>query len=64
MGRQHGVPQTRQELFGIRTEVERPKFFAALKLWTAKPLPAGSRTVMTTFETLANANSTVVCRTK
>ena len=26
---------TRQELSGIRMEVERPKVFAALKLWTA-----------------------------
>jgi len=39
-------------------------FFAALKLGTAKPLPAVNRTVMTAFETLANASGTVVCRAK
>jgi hypothetical protein len=50
---------TRQELFGIRTEGERPKFFAVLKLGTAKPLPAASRTVMPAFETLANASQVV-----
>jgi hypothetical protein len=37
---------------------------AALKLGTAKPLPAVSRTVMTAFETFANASGTVVCRAK
>jgi hypothetical protein len=55
---------TRQELFGIRTEDKRPKFFAVLKLGTAKPLPAASRTVITAFETLANASGTVVGRAK
>ena len=35
-------------------------FFAALKLDTAKRLPAVNRTVMTAFETLANASGTVV----
>ena len=34
----------RQELSGIRTEVERPKFFAALKLWTLRSfLPTAGR---------------------
>jgi hypothetical protein len=52
---------TRHERFGIRTEGE--KLLAALKLGTAKPLPAVSRTV-TAFETLVNADGTVVCRAK
>jgi hypothetical protein len=55
---------TRQELSGIRTEVGRRKFFEALKLWTAWPVPAVSCAVMTTFETLANAGLVVVCRAK
>jgi hypothetical protein len=55
---------TRQELFGIRTEGDRPKFLAASTLGTAKPLPAFSRTVTTAFETPANAGATVVCRAK
>ena len=37
-------------------------FFAASKLGTAKPLPAVNGTVMTAFETFANASGTVVCR--
>ena len=35
---------TRQELSGIRMEVERPKVFAALKLWTLRSfLPTAGR---------------------
>jgi hypothetical protein len=59
-GRANG--STRQEPFGIRTAVERPKFFAVSKLWTARPPPAFSRTPKTAFEMPANARRTVACR--
>jgi hypothetical protein len=55
---------TRQELFGIRTEVERQKFFAALKLWTVEPLSAVRGMPRTAFETLANVRSAVACCVK
>jgi hypothetical protein len=48
-------------LVGIRTEAERPKFFAGLKLWTSNRLTAIRETVMTPFETLVNAAGAVVC---
>jgi hypothetical protein len=55
---------TRQVPFGIRTEVERPKFFSALKLWTGEPLSAIYRMARTAFEILANTCQSVVCRAK
>lgn len=54
----------RQDLFGIRTEADRPKFLAGLRLWTGELLSAVGGTPMAAFETLANARSEVVCCVK
>jgi len=49
---------TWHDLVGIRTDVERSKFFAPLKLWPFEPLGAVGRTPTPTFETVANGSGT------
>ena len=54
----------RQKLSGIRTDVERLKSFAILRLWNGELTYAVDGTPKTALETLTNACSTVGCRVK